>query len=65
MKVFVVIACYNEFDEVPFIIGVSSERYLADGVVADYEAHDIASREGNHPYQKYGYTYEIEEWEVK
>lgn len=65
MKVYVVTACYNDYEELPFVIGVASERYIADGMVADHEADYLERTESAHAYQKYGYTYNIEEWEVK
>lgn len=65
MKVYVVTACYNDYEETPYVIGVASEQYIADGIVADHEAQDISWRDPKRPWSMYGYTYNIEEWEVK
>lgn len=65
MKVFVVTACYNEYECYPEVIGVTSEQYRADVIIADFEAAYRKRTKNGYEHQKYGYTYDIEEWEVQ
>lgn len=64
MKVYVALACYNDWEESYFSIGVGSTLEIANQIIAEHKAADKADKT-RYSWREERYVYQVDEWEVR